>query len=108
MPGTGCVRRQGHFVHWGARDDVGHAGHGWEFQQSADFGQELGQSADFGQELGQSADFGWEFGQSADFGQELDQSADLCWDWLPAMSAVVHSERTPGLKIPFLLLLLQL
>ncbi len=87
MPGTGCVRRQGHFVHWGARGAVGHAGHGWEFQQSADFGQELGQSADYGQELGQSADFGW----------ELDQSADLCSDWLPVMSAVVHSAGPAGL-----------
>ncbi len=65
MPRTDCVLRQGHFVHWGARGAVGHAGHGWEFQQSADFGQELGQSADFG----------W----------ELDQSADLCSDWLPVM-----------------------
>jgi hypothetical protein len=86
VPGTGCVRRQGHFVHWGARGAVGHAGLGREFQQSADFGQELDQSADFGQELGQSADFGQELGQSADFGWELDQSAD----WLPVMSAVVH------------------
>jgi hypothetical protein len=66
---------------------VGHAGHGWEFQQSADFAQALGQSADFG----------WELDQSADFGQELDQSDDLCSDWLPVMSAVVHSAGTPGL-----------
>ncbi len=76
-PGTGCVRRQGHFVHWGARGDVGHVGLGREFQQSADFGQELG--------------------QSADFGQELDESADLCSDWLPVMSAVVHSTGPAGL-----------
>ena len=64
-------------MHWGARGAVGHADHGWEFQQSADFGQELG--------------------QSADFGLELDQSADLCSDWLSVMSVVVHSARPAGL-----------